>query len=110
MNSPNKRMPHEDGKVREFAKGGLYVAPNGVCKISTFDKEEKSQMQSFEEALREEHTLLKRHEKCFMSGNMNFSCQKRKSHFGKCSKDMGKHLLSIQMKSNAPIQRNLNRW
>ena len=28
-----------------------------MCKINTFDKEEKSRMQSFEEALREEQIL-----------------------------------------------------
>ena len=50
-------MPQEGRKIRNFAKGGLFVAPNGVCKISTFDKEEKSRMQSFEEALREEQIM-----------------------------------------------------
>ena len=29
---------------------------------------------------------LKRQERSFVSGKMNFSCQKKKSHFGKCSK------------------------
>ena len=50
-------MPQEGTKVLEFAKGGLFVAPNGVCKISTFDKEEKSRVQRFEEALREEQIM-----------------------------------------------------
>ena len=49
-------MPPRRKKCHEFI-GGLYVAPNGVCKISTFDKEEKSRMQSFEEALREEQIM-----------------------------------------------------
>ena len=57
MNSLNKNIPQEGRKVREFVKGGLYVAPNGVCKISIFDKEEKFWMQSFEEALREEQIM-----------------------------------------------------
>ena len=57
MNGPNKRMPQEGRKVGKVAEGGLYVAPNGMCKISTFDKEEKSRVQSFEEALREEQII-----------------------------------------------------
>ena len=50
-------MSQEERKVHEFAKGGLRMAPNGLCKISTFDKEEKFWMQSFEEALREEQIM-----------------------------------------------------
>ena len=57
MNSPNKCMPQEGREVCKFAKGGLYIAPNGVCKISTFDKEEKSRVQSFKEALKEEQII-----------------------------------------------------
>ena len=57
MNGPNKRVPQEGRKVCKFAKGGLYIAPNGMCKISTFDKEEKFRVQSFEEALREEQII-----------------------------------------------------
>ena len=53
MNGPKKRMPQEGRKACKAAKGALYVAPNGMCKISTFDKEEKSRVRSFEEALRE---------------------------------------------------------
>ena len=50
-------MPQEGTTVLEFAKGGLFVAPNGVCKISTFEKEEKSRVQRFKEALREEQIM-----------------------------------------------------
>ena len=50
-------MPLGNKGVRECLEGGLYVAPNGVCKISTFDKEEKSRIQSFEEALKEEQII-----------------------------------------------------
>ena len=57
VNGPSKRMPQEGRKVGKVTEGGLYVAPNGMCKISTFDKEEKSRLQSFEEALREEQII-----------------------------------------------------
>ena len=50
-------MPLGNKGVRECLEGGLYVAPNGVCKIRTFDKEEKSRIQSFEEALKEEQII-----------------------------------------------------
>ena len=33
------------------------MAPHGVCKINTLDKEEKFRMQSFKEALREEKIM-----------------------------------------------------
>ena len=57
MNGPNKRLPQEGRKVCKVDEGGLYVAPNGMCKISTFDKEQNSRVQSFEEALREEQII-----------------------------------------------------
>ena len=201
-------MPQEGRKVCKVAEGGLYVAPNGMCKISTFDKEEKSRVQSFEEALREEQIIerdesikwvmeeasfndtigemekvvdlsphnqqtiqinsidmyvaIDEYNRSIMveivkvktkyktmdkkvksvdiplpedswqkmkevaqdpslrdprgirytftketrekSRKMNFFCQKKKLHFGKCSKDMGKHSHSIQTKSDAQIQ------
>ena len=53
VNGPNKRMPQEGRKFYKVDKGGFYIAPNGMCKISTFDKEQNSRVQSFEEALRE---------------------------------------------------------
>ena len=59
MNGPNKRMPQKGRRVFKVAEGRLYVAPNGMCKFSTFDKEEKSRVQSFEEALREEKIIEK---------------------------------------------------
>ena len=49
--------PKKEEKFARFAEGGLYLAPNGMCKISTFDKEEKSRVESFEEALREEQII-----------------------------------------------------
>ena len=57
MNTPNKHMPQEERKVCKSAKGGLHMGPNGMCKISMFDKEEKFLMQSFEKALRKEKIL-----------------------------------------------------
>ena len=57
MNGPNKRKPQEGRKDCKVSKEGLYIAPNGMCKISTFDKEEKSRVQSFEEALKEEKII-----------------------------------------------------
>ena len=59
MNGPNKRKPPEGRKDCKFAEGGLYVAPNGMCKISTFGKEEEPRVRSFEEALREEKIIEK---------------------------------------------------
>ena len=54
---PNKCMPQEGRKGCKVAKGGLYIAPNGMCEISTFNKEEKSRVQIFEEALIEEQII-----------------------------------------------------
>ena len=57
MNGPKKRMPQEGRKSYKVAERGLYIAPNGMCKISTFEKEEKSQVQSFEEVLKDEQII-----------------------------------------------------
>ena len=57
MNGPNKRMPQEGRKVCKVVEGGLYIALKGMCKISTFDKEEKYRVRSLEEALREEQII-----------------------------------------------------
>ena len=57
MNGPNKRMPQKGRRVSKVVEGGLYVAPNGMCKISTFAKEEESRVRILEGALREEQII-----------------------------------------------------
>ena len=59
MNGPKKRMPQEGRKFYKVAEGLLYVAPNGMCKISTFGKEEESLVRSLEGAFREEKIIEK---------------------------------------------------
>ena len=57
MNGPKKRMPQEGRKSYKVAERGLYIAPNGMCKISTFDKEVECRVRSLKGTLREEQII-----------------------------------------------------